>query len=99
MSRQPFSPGRAIVTMNQGGKQATMTDTAAADPRLALIDLDVLDLDLFPPIAEWDDEDWAEAYELTMSAHAESEMQEGGRRWTPLEEFEAELDTDSAAAG
>ena len=77
----------------------TATESAAADPRLALIDLNVLDLEQFPPIAEWDDDDWAEAYELTMSARAEAEMREGGRRWTPLEEFEAELDTDSAAAG
>lgn len=76
-----------------------MADPAAADPRLDLIDLDVLDLELFPPISEWDDEDWAEAYELTKSAQAEAEMQLGGRRWTPLEEFEAELDADSTAAG
>lgn len=76
-----------------------MADTAAIDPRLKQIDLSVLDLALFPPISEWDDEDWAEAYELTMSARAETEMQESGRRWTPLEEFEAELDSDNAAAG
>jgi len=76
-----------------------MADAPATDPRLALINLDVLDLELFPPISEWDDEDWAEAYELTKSAEAEAEMQESGRRWTPLEEFEAEFDTDSTAAG
>ena len=77
----------------------TMSESAAVDPRLSLIDLDVLDWELFPPIADWDDDDWAEAYELTMSARAEAEMREGNRRWTPLEEFEAELDADSAAAG
>ena len=76
-----------------------MTDTAAVDPRLDLIDLSVLDLEQFPPISEWDDDDWVEAYELTMSARAEVEMREGGRRWTPLEEFEAELDADGSAAG
>ena len=76
-----------------------MSDAAAADPRLDLINFDVLDLELFPPISEWDDDDWAEAYELTVSAQAEAEMQQGGRRWTPLPEFEAELDADSTAAG
>jgi len=76
-----------------------MADTAAADPRLDLIDLDVVDLGLFPPISEWDDDDWAEAYELTMSAKAEAEMQESGRRWAPLEEFETDLEADSTAAG
>ena len=72
-----------------------MSDITAADPRLDRIDLAVLDLELFPPISEWDDDDWAEAYELTMSARAEAEMEHGGRRWTPLEEFEAELEADS----
>ncbi|MDE2745554.1 MAG: hypothetical protein OXI41_06155 [Chloroflexota bacterium] len=76
-----------------------MADAPATDPRLALINLDVLDLELFPPISEWDDDDWAEAYELTKSAEGEAEMQESGRRWTPLDEFEAELDADSTAAG
>ena len=75
-----------------------MSDPGSTDPRLERINLDVLDLDAFPPISEWDDEDWAEAYELTMSALAEKEMDEGGRRWTSLDEFEAELDTSSAAA-
>ena len=76
-----------------------MPDATAADPRLARINLDVLDLGLFPPISEWDDDDWAEAYELTKSAEAEAEMRQSGRRWTPLEEFDAELDADSTAAG
>lgn len=76
-----------------------MTDRVTADPRLELIDLEVLDWEQFPPIAEWNDDDWAEAYELTMSAQAEAEMRQGGRRWMPLEEFEAGLDADSTAAG
>lgn len=76
-----------------------MSQAAPADPRLSLINLDVLDLELFPPISEWNDDDWAEAYELTMSAQAEAEMEQSGRRWTPLEEFEVELDADSTAAG
>ena len=76
-----------------------MADTAATDPRLDLIDLDVVDLGLFPPMSEWDDDDWAEAYELTMSAKAEAEMHENARRWTPLEDFEADPEADSTAAG
>ena len=57
-----------------------MSDITATDPRLDRIDLAVLDLELFPPTSEWDDDDWAEAYELTMSARAEAEMEHGGRR-------------------
>ena len=67
-----------------------MPEPQTADPRLAYVDFDLLDLDLFPPLAEWDDDDWDEAMLITRSGRIEVDEDE----WLPGERFLAELFSD-----
>ena len=67
-----------------------MVQPARADARLELVDMDVLDLDLFPPLNEWSEDDWDEAILITRSARiAATEVE-----WTPWEQVKAELGLD-----
>ena len=66
-----------------------MAEPQTADPRLASINFDVLDMDLFPPVAEWTEDDWEEAGLLTLAALAREEIESGQGRRIPGEEIEA----------
>lgn len=59
------------------------------DPRLELVNFDVLDIDKFPPVEEWTEDDWEEAGLLTAAAIAREESDRAG--WVSREEFEAEF--------
>lgn len=67
-----------------------MVQPARADTRLELVDLDVLDLNLFPPIDEWSEDDWDEAILITRSARIEATETE----WTPWEQVKSDLGVD-----
>ena len=67
-----------------------MTQPARADARLELVDMDVLDLDAFPPIDEWSEDDWDEAILITRSARIEATETE----WTPWEQVKSDLGVD-----
>ena len=67
-----------------------MTEPQTADPRLARVDLELLDLEQFPPMEEWDDDDWDEAMLITRSGRIEAEETE----WIPWERVRAELSVD-----
>ena len=66
-----------------------MAEPRTADPRLASINFDVLDMDLFPPVAEWTEDDWEEAGLLTLAALGREESDRDG--WVSEAEIEAEF--------
>ena len=68
-----------------------MTEPQTADPRLARVDLNLLDLEQFPPLEDWDDDDWDEAM-LIASTHQVAEgMRTGDIPSRPWSEVRAEL--------
>ena len=66
-----------------------MAKQKTVDPRLELVNFDVLDMDKFPPVEEWTEDDWEEAGLLTLAAMAREESDREG--WVSQEEFEAEF--------
>ncbi len=75
-----------------------MSEPKTADPRLELVNFDVLDMDKFPPVEEWSEDDWEEAGLLTLAEIARKEIESGDGRWIPGEEIEAEFGPLSDAA-
>ncbi len=68
-----------------------MAKPKTVDPRLELVNFDVLDMDKFPPVEEWTEEEWEDAGLLTLAAMAREEREEGGLSMVSQEEFEAEF--------
>ncbi len=68
-----------------------MPEPQTADPRLAQIDFALLDLDLFPPIEDWDDDDWDEAVLITSTHQTAEAMRTGDLPSRPWSEVRAEL--------
>jgi hypothetical protein len=68
-----------------------MAEPKTVDPRLELVNFDVLDMDKFPPVEEWTEDDWEEAGWLTLAAMAEAERIEGGLPMVTEAEIEAEF--------
>ena len=66
-----------------------MTKPKTVDPRLELVNFDVLDMDKFPPVEEWTEDDYEEAGFLTLAAMAREESERDG--WVTEEEIEAEF--------
>ena len=66
-----------------------MPKPKTVDPRLELINFDVLDMDLFPPVEEWTEDDFEEAGWLTLAAMAREESERDG--WVTEEELDAKL--------
>ena len=53
-----------------------MAKPKTVDPRLELVNFDVLDMDKFPPVEEWTEDDYEEAGLLTLAAMAVAEREE-----------------------
>ena len=68
-----------------------MAKPKTVDPRLELVNFDVLDMDKFPPVEEWTEEEWEDAGFLTLAAMAREEREEGGLSMVSQEEYEAEF--------
>lgn len=68
-----------------------MAKSKTADPRLELVNFDVLDMDLFPPVEEWTEDDFEEAGLLTLAAMAREESEKLGLPMVTQEEIEAEF--------
>ncbi len=66
-----------------------MAKPKTVDPRLELVNFDVLDMDKFPMVEEWTEDDWEAAGLLTLAAMAEEESERDG--WVSEEEIEAEF--------
>ena len=66
-----------------------MAKPKTVDPRLELVNFDVLDMDKFPPVEEWTEEEWEDAGFLTLAAMSREESDRDG--WVSEEEFEAEF--------
>ena len=66
-----------------------MAKPKTVDPRLELVNFDVLDMGKFPPVEEWTEDDWEEAGLLTLAAMAMEESDREG--WVSEEEIEAEF--------
>ena len=66
-----------------------MAKPKTVDPRLELVNFDVLDMDKFPPVDEWTEDEWEEAGLLTLAAISEAEIESGEGRLIPGEEIEA----------
>ena len=66
-----------------------MAKPKTKDPRLDLVNFDVLDMDKFPPVEEWTEDDFEEAGLLTLAAMAREESDRDG--WVTQEEIEAEF--------
>ena len=49
-----------------------MAKPKTVDPRLELVNFEVLDMDKFPPVEEWTEDDYEEAGLLTLAAMAVS---------------------------
>ena len=75
-----------------------MTEPKTVDPRLELVNFDVLDMDKFPPVEEWTEEEWEEAGFLTLAALSRSEIASGEGRRIPGEEVEAMFRSQGEAA-
>ncbi len=73
-----------------------MPKPKTVDPRLELVNFDVLDMDKFPPVEEWTEDDWEEAGLLTLAALGREEAERDG--WVPGEEIDAKYGplTDAA---
>ncbi|MCY3569489.1 MAG: hypothetical protein OXH38_12730 [Chloroflexi bacterium] len=68
-----------------------MAKQKTVDPRLELVNFDVLDMDKFPPVEEWTEDDWEEAGLLTLAAMAEAERIEQGLPMVTEAAIEAEF--------
>lgn len=68
-----------------------MAKPKTVDPRLELVNFDVLDMDKFPPVEEWTEDDWEEAGLLTLAAIAVKEREDLGLEMVSEEEIEAEF--------
>ena len=68
-----------------------MAKPNTVDPRLELVNFDVLDMDKFPPVEEWTEEEWEDAGFLTLAAMARAEREERVLAMVSQEEFEAEF--------
>ena len=68
-----------------------MAKPKTVDPRLELVNFDVLDMDKFPPVEEWTEEEWEDAGFLTLAALSRSEREELGVSMVPQAEIEAEF--------
>lgn len=66
-----------------------MAKPKTVDPRLELVNFEVLDMDKFPPVEEWTEDDYEEAGWLTLAAMAQEESEREG--WVSEEEIEAEF--------
>ncbi len=66
-----------------------MAKPKIVDPRLELINFDVLDMDKFPPVEEWTEDEFEEAGLLTLAALSQAEIESGEGRYIPGEEIEA----------
>ena len=72
-----------------------MAKPKTVDPRLELVNFDVLDMDKFPPVEEWTEDDWEEAGLLTLAEMGRVEAEQEG--WIPGEEIEARYGWQSDA--
>jgi hypothetical protein len=68
-----------------------MAKPKTVDPRLELVNFGVLDMDRFPPVEEWTEDDFEEAGFLTLAAMAVKEHEELGLEMISEEEIEAEF--------
>ena len=68
-----------------------MPKPKTVDPRLELVNFEVLDMDKFPPVEEWTEDDYEEAGLLTLAAMAVAEREELGLDMVSEEEIEAEF--------
>ena len=68
-----------------------MAKPKTVDPRLELVNFEVLDMDKFPPVEEWTEDDYEEAGLLTLAAMAVAEREELGLDMVSEEEIEAEF--------
>ena len=75
-----------------------MAKPKTVDPRLELVNFDVLDMDKFPPVEDWTEGDWEEAGLLTLAAISEAEIMSGEGRLIPGEEIEAKYRSQVDAA-
>ena len=55
-----------------------MAKPKTVDPRLELVNFDVLDMDKFPPVEEWTEDEWEEAGLLTLAEMARVEADRDG---------------------
>ncbi len=75
-----------------------MPKPKTVDPRLELVNFDVLDMDKFPPVEEWTEYDWEEAGLLTLAAISEAEIESGEGNLISGEEIEAKYRSRTDAA-
>ena len=75
-----------------------MAKPKTVDPRLELVNFDVLDMDKFPPVEEWTEDEWEEAGLLTLAAISEAEIESGEGWLVPGEEIEAKYRSQTNAA-
>ena len=75
-----------------------MPKPKTVDPRLELINFDVLDMDKFPPVEDWTEDEWEEAGLLTLAALSEAEIESGEGWLIPGEEIEAKYRSQVDAA-
>ncbi len=75
-----------------------MAKPKTVDPRLELVNFDVLDMDKFPPVEEWTEDEWEEAGLLALAAISEAEIESGEGWLVPGEEIEAKYRSQTDAA-
>ena len=75
-----------------------MAKPKTVDPRLELVNFDVLDMDKFPPVEEWTEDDYEEAGLLTLAAISEAEIKSGDGWLIPGEQIEAKYRSQVDAA-
>ena len=75
-----------------------MAKPKTVDPRLELVNFDVLDMDKFPPVEEWTEEEWEDAGLLTLAAISEAEIESGEGWLISGEEIEAKYRSQTDAA-
>ena len=71
-----------------------MAEPVHADPRLEQVDMEILNLDLFPPLKEWTEDDWDEAILITQTHQTAQGMRNRTVPSRPWEEVRAELDLE-----
>ena len=75
-----------------------MAEPKTVDSRLELVNFDILDMDKFPPVEEWTEDDWEEAGLLTLAAISAAEIESGEGRLIPGEEIEVKYRSQIDAA-
>lgn len=68
-----------------------MAEPVHADLRLQSVEMAILDLDLFPPLAEWTEDDWDEAILITSTYRSALAIQNGAIPSGPWPEVRADL--------